>query len=513
VRHPTPWIALALVLLWPAAPAAAGEDERSVLVFGPGSTNADGVVAAGYVRERLPIRERPDERVGVTGIPFPADRAYWLTGNGKVSWCAGAPPARGAETVGRAREALDLLESDRVLQIVDGYLAAAPCIDDALDAASLAELYLLRGLAHHVEGRAGAAREDFAAASGIHPELRWDVGYPPDPQQVYLVAREEALAAEPAHFGHATSLAAGIQVTVDGRSVDALALHDLTPGPHLIQVIDAGGAVTSAMLRLEPGQTAVLVDRYGATAMAMAGPASAMSRAASTTILGSLAAQWNVGSVVVVDTTYREELGEPRIYRFHVTENTFEPLSAIRTLRKHMPRHADRVRLGASAGVLTDGGAVLDPTTDLAATESHWGLDPAGSLEVRIGGGFTPRAALHIQLHSQEDGKLLATPNLTGGLGYRWRPRFVQTYVGLALHFRTRAKALGEITGRFPIVTNAETGEATALPVDSGLGIDVNVDIVTPRLPSLFFRVRGSAAYYASGSRTFSLGAGLGLRL
>ncbi|MDP7115357.1 MAG: hypothetical protein QGH45_25495, partial [Myxococcota bacterium] len=171
-----------------------------MLVFGPGSTNADGVVAAGYVRERLPSRERPDERVGVTGIPFPADRAYWMTGTGRVSWCAGSPPGSAAVTVGRAREALDLLESDRVLEIVDGYLAAAPCIEEPLDASSLAELYLLRGLAHHVEGRAGSARDDFAAASGIHPDLRWDVGYPPDPQQVYLVAREEALAAEPAHF-------------------------------------------------------------------------------------------------------------------------------------------------------------------------------------------------------------------------------------------------------------------------------------------------------------------------
>ncbi len=484
-----------------------------MLVFGPGSTNADGVVAAGYVRERLPSRERPDERVGVTGIPFPADRAYWMTGTGRVSWCAGSPPGSAAVTVGRAREALDLLESDRVLEIVDGYLAAAPCIEEPLDASSLAELYLLRGLAHHVEGRAGSARDDFAAASGIHPDLRWDVGYPPDPQQVYLVAREEALAAEPAHFGHATSLVGGIEVSVDGRVVDGLQIHALTPGPHLVQLTEHGGAVTSAMLRMQPGETAVLVDRHGATAMAMTGPASAMSRAAATTILGSLATQWDAGNVVVVDTTHRKELGEPRIYRFHVVDGVFEPLSSIRTLRKHMPRHADRVRLGVSGAILTDGGAVLDPTTDLAATESHWGLDPAGSLELRIGGGFTPRAALHIQLHSQGDGKLLATPDLTGGLGYRWRPRFVQTYVGLALHFRTRAKALGEITGRFPVGTNADTGEARALSVDSGLGFDAIVDIVTPRLPSLYFRLRASAAYYASGSRTFTLGAGLGLRL
>lgn len=84
------------------APAAAQSDGAnanaevtSVLVFGPGGANSDGVVASGYVRERLPAKQRPQERISVTGIPFPTDRELWMTGAGKVAWCpAGSPPPR-----------------------------------------------------------------------------------------------------------------------------------------------------------------------------------------------------------------------------------------------------------------------------------------------------------------------------------------------------------------------------------------------------------------------------------
>jgi len=509
-------IGCAVVLLSTLAttgPARAGGEGRAVLLFGPGASNADGIVAAGYARERLPARERPDERVGVTGIPFPADRDYWMTGDGRVAWCAGTAPEELSVVLGRAREALDLLESERVIDGVDRFLAAAPCLTRAVEPAKLAELYLLRGLANHVDGRTAAAREDFAAASGIHPELRWDVGYPPDPQQTYLVAREETLAADPAQFGFTASLVAGLEATVDGRAMGGLVLHELYPGPHLLQIQGPEGPPVSAMLHLEAGDTAVMLDRYGASAAAMTGPHSELTRVAARTMLDALAAQWTASSVVVVDTTFRKELGEPRVYRYDVGSREFETLSAIRNLRKHMPRHADRVRLGVSGGVLFEGGAVAAPGEDQGSTESHTGIDPSGSIEVRIGSGFTPRAALHIQLHALGGGQLFAAPELVGGFGYRWRPRVLQTYVGLALRYRTRARALGDITGRFPLIQDAETGTATVSPLDTALGIDVNIDIVTPRLPTLYFRVGGSAAFYWSGARDISLCAGAGLRL
>lgn len=502
------WIAAVLTSTLAFASPARGEGEaRSVLLFGPGSANANGVVAAGYARERLPPKERPDERVGVTGIPFPADRDYWMTGNARVSWCAGSEPDSLSVVLGRAREAVDLLESERVIEIADHFLAAAPCLTMAVEPAPLAELYLLRGLANHVDGRSAAAREDFSAASAIHPELRWPVGYSTDPQQTYLVAREETLAAEPAHFGFSASLVAGLEITVDGRAMGGMVLHELYPGPHLLQIQGPEGPPVSAMLQLKAGDQAVLLDRYGASAAAMTGPRSELTRVAARTLLDALAAQWNAGSVVVVDTTFRKELGEPRVYRYDVGSREFETLSAIRNLRKHMPRHADRVRLGVSGGILFEGGPVAVAEDEAARTESHIGIDPAGSIEVRIGSGFTPRAALHIQIHALEDGQLVATPELVGGFGYRWRPRILQTYVGLSLRYRTRALALGKNTDRVPLIQDAES------PLDTALGIEVDIDIVSPRLPTLYFRVGGSAAFYWSGARDISLRAGAGLRL
>ena len=509
-------ILLTILTLGPSGPSVASEEgSRALLLFGPGSANADGTVAYGYVRERLPARERPDERVGVTGIPFPTDETYGMTGTGRVRWCSGGESGDLGDALSEAREALDLLESDRVEQIVDAQETRLPCMTEAVDSEMLAELYLIRGLAAFVDGHTGAARDDFAAASGIFPDLRWDVGYPPETQQTYLVAREEALAAETARFGFSGSLVAGLRLSVDGREIEMQRLHKLTPGPHLVQ-LHTGDGVVSALLRIEPGQTSVLVDRFGATAAALGGPTSDLSRAAATTVLDALATQWNVGTVFVVDTTYRRDLHEPASYRYDVGDKSFEKLTAIRNLTKHMPRYADRLRIGVTARVGGEGGPFVDDDLALQAPGPHLLVAPMGSVEIRIGSGFTPRGELRIPLHTSGGGKVVVAPELCGSFGYRWRPRFVQTFVGAALRGRFNALALGEVTGRYPVYSDADNdGDGAADPsdLDLGLGLDVIIDIVTPRLPVLFFRIEGSVTFYTSASRATSVGAGLGLRI
>jgi len=332
--------ALLGALLLPAtAPAEeATAPERSLLVFGPGAGNADGVIAAGYARERIRGKERPKERVGVTGIPYPTDQPYWLTGDGAASWCpaAGTAPPDLALTVKRARGALDVLESDKAVGIVDEFEASVACLTSVVDPALVAELYLLRGLAWHVDGEEDRAMADFATAAGIHPDLAWDVGYPPEPQQTYLVAREAAGRAEKATFGWRFSLLGDVTVTVDGREVEPFTAVELSPVPHVVQVKD-GDQVTSMLMRLDEGRRAVLVDRFGATAAVMAGPTDDLSKVAAETILDALAGQWNASHVVVVDTTFRKDLGEPLVYRYAVGGHDFEVLTALRTMRVHRP--------------------------------------------------------------------------------------------------------------------------------------------------------------------------------
>jgi len=275
-----------------AGPAAAEGDIRSVLIFGPGGRNTDGRIAAGYVQERLPPKDRPDERIGTTGLPFAADE-YRLTGAGQAQWCVPGAPAVGdvRETIGRAREALDMLESTRVVEIVDRFEAGAACLDTVLPAGDVAELFLLRGLAHHVDGSESLARADFARAAGIDPSLKWDTGYPPDPQQAYLLAREETSKAKPYRFGWSFSLTENAEIFVDGVPLGRIALHDLAPVPHLLQVKDSSG-LTSAFLRTEPGGTGVLVDRAGAITAVMTGPTDEMSRTIAAAVLDQVAVQW-----------------------------------------------------------------------------------------------------------------------------------------------------------------------------------------------------------------------------
>ena len=122
---------------------------------------------------------------------------------------------------------------------------------------------------------------------------------------------------------------------------------------------------------------------------------------------------------------------------------------------------------------------------------------------MRIGSGFTPRGSLRLLSHAVGGGtgNMLITAEFSGGFGYRWRPRFVQTYVGVALHGRTRANALGDRTGRYAIVTLPDGTQDTS-PLDTAIGVEANIDIVTPRIPALFFRLGGSAAIYQSATRT-----------
>ncbi len=452
--------------------AAAGEGERSLLLFGPGSSNADGVIAGGYARERIPIKERPDERVGVTGIPFPADQPFWLTGDGSASWCADGATLHGdlSHLVERARRAMDVLESDKVIGMVDDFERDAACVDEVVQAQQVAELYLLRGLARHVDGDLDLAKEDFGRAAGIFPDLRWDVGYPPDPQQTYLLAREETGQLETVTFAWSFTLVADMKVYVDGVAVDPLTPVELSPAPHLVQ-IQAAGELVSTLVRIPAGGSAVLVDRMGATTAVLAGPSNEIAAAAAHTILEAVAGQWNCTKVVVVDTTYRKAHREPLVYRYDLETRQFETLTIIKTLKVPAPPHADHVRVAVGGGLQVEAGA-----DDLEET-THLALRPSGDFDFRLGPTLTPIGGFDLIMHrlpSADGGgnSWYVTPQLRAGLGVRFRTRIVQPFLGLGVQMRF----------------DKNIGRETVF----GAALLANLDIVSPRFPGLFLRVGGS---------------------
>ena len=464
-------VLMGCLVLAPVVPAGAdGETVRSLLLFGPGTKNADGIEAAGYARERLHKKERPQERVAVTGIPFPTDQPYWVTGGGRASWCPSGGAVQGnlSHLVDRARRAMDVLESDKVIDLVDEFVANSPCLAEIAEPQLLAQLILLRGLARHVDGDGDGAEADFAHAAGIYPDLSWDVGYPPDPQQTYLVAREAISKAEVVSFGYSTSLLQPVVVFVDGVEIPPFVMVELTPVPHLVQ-IKGTSDVTSLALSLTDGDSAVLVDRVGANAAVMGGPSSDLSRVASQTILDALAAQWNAEQVVVVDTRYRKEAKEPLVYRYHLADRRFEDLTAIKVFRVHLPRHADHVRVAV--------GGSLQWETEANDVEGHLALRPSGEVEFRVGPSFAPGGGLDLIAHRIQDAttgesRWAVTPQLRVCLGSRFRPRFVHPYLGI------------NVLARF----DQNLGRGVVF----GVAMVGNIDIVLPRLPGWFLRIGGS---------------------
>jgi hypothetical protein len=472
IKTTTGWLVVGLLLFGVQTTAGAEDGGRSLLLFGPGSSNADGVIAGGYARERLPPKQRPDERVGVTGIPYPADHPFWLTGDGSAAWCPEGGTLHGdlPHLVERARRAMDVLESDKVIDMIDDFERNAACIDQLVQAQDVAELYLLRGLAYHVDGDLELAREDFGRAAGVYPELRWDVGYPPDPQQTYLMAREEVGQQERAGFAWSFSMVADLAVHVDGVVVEPLTRLELSPGPHLVQV-QAASELVSTLVRIPAGGNAVLVDRLGATTAVLRGPLDPISAAASHTILAAVAGQWNATEVVVVDTTYRKVHREPAVYRYDVATGEFETLTIIKAIKVPAPPHADHVRIAAGGGLQVEAGA-----DDIEST-THVVLRPSGDFDFRIGPTLTPNGGFDLLMHrlpaASGDGMAwYVTPQLRAGLGVRFRTRVVQPFLGVGVQMRFD-KNLGR-------------------GVVFGAHLQAALDIVSPRFPGAFLRVHGS---------------------
>ena len=480
------WTILALAFtigVTSAAVASDGDDEddrdlgkRSVLLFGPGGSNADGMMANGYVRERLPMSERPKQRVSVTGLPFPTERPIWMTGTADTSWCqAGTTPPGSRETVlGRAREATGLLETSRIFDVVDRGERSAACAPEIVDPTMLAELYLLRGLAQHVEQQPDLAAAYFARAAGIDASLEWDTGYPPEPQQTYLSAKEAVIQERPFQLGWMLPNSPGLEVFVDGRPLASSTLKALPPVPHVIQLKDSDGAVTGIIVAPTPGDVAVLVDRDAAAASLMAGPANPLHSVVLSTVLGAVADQWSADAIVVVDNTYRPELSEPLVYRYRPDNGAFETLTAMKTVHRRSPRYADRIRIALGTGLIGESGD--------DALGVHLGLCPHISGSLRIGPGFEPGLSVDTILHNLDQigsGKWVVTPQVRGHVGYRWHPRFVQTFVGAGLNLRFN----GPLKAQTDFDGNAVT---------YGAEVIVNMDIVSPKLPGFFLRVGGS---------------------
>ncbi len=125
-----------------------------------------------------------------------------------------------------------------------------------LDARSLSDVYLYRGLARSELGSADAAWDDFVRAARLEPARVLDPArFAPRAVAAYHRAAAEALAVAPVNVALAPAVA---HVRVDGRDVDGpLAL---TPGTHFVRAVDEGLAPWSGTIDVTTAQQRVALS-------------------------------------------------------------------------------------------------------------------------------------------------------------------------------------------------------------------------------------------------------------
>jgi hypothetical protein len=160
---------------------------------------------------------------------------------------------------GDAEAAIAYMKWDEAATLLDALLAAEACLASPADGATGSRTHYLRALvAVHDEDKPLAWTE-FQVAATLDPELVWDESFPPVGRPVFDAALAELDAAEPLEL-----VVVAEQAWVDGREVEA-GVHALRPGPHLLQLGDAAGAITTYKTTLNPGVDYVLVQQEAVT--------------------------------------------------------------------------------------------------------------------------------------------------------------------------------------------------------------------------------------------------------
>jgi hypothetical protein len=169
----------------------------------------------------------------------------------KVTTCAGAAlaPASIEALVEEAEAKADYLEAGALDLVVTRLEAALPCLDQKLDPARAARVYLLQGHVHFQLGHTDLARAAWRQAHLLYPGIPWDPDLPPAGIQPF-----ERVRAELGSGGATVRLVpdVGGAVTIDGRPVPVGAGRlAVVPGRHVLQFTVE--KTSSLLVEIAPG--------------------------------------------------------------------------------------------------------------------------------------------------------------------------------------------------------------------------------------------------------------------
>lgn len=345
-------------------------DKRAALVYGPLGTPVSRSETQALLDARLGVDlGMPGRVVSLDEIPIPLGDPLWVLGGDGDQLCStGEQSPDWAAAIDTARGQLDSLETEAAQKTLDSAMAQLACADDVVEREILGAMYMMRGLARFFEERAEAARQDFRRAVTVNPSIEWDPNYPPEPQQVYLKAREDIYL--PGRGRVEASFLSGevLQVVVDGQSFAAGEPGglDVHPGYHLLQYLMPDQSLHSRVTYVEGGETRLLLSRAGMERAVLLGGSQPSNAPVARILLNTLCALWNVDNIYVADVT-NGSADEAYVYRFSREGARFE-----RMLPREMVEDTAEEAPAASAieGLLVLPNAVAEGASSTITVES-----------------------------------------------------------------------------------------------------------------------------------------------
>ena len=411
------------------APLGAVAASDAILIYGPEGAGSTELETAGeLLSTEVEDGSLPDSSIHVLDLPFPSADPVWIAGDARVAPCT--DPALEQEDIpgliGQAVEQIDALDYEAGRRVLDHAITALPCSVGTVDRTALIDVYYFRGIAAFHLGDRDGARQNFQYALAIDREKTWDTNYPPEPQQVFLLAKEDAIGLDRVQMGIDLAGADVSRFSLDGVAYEPTETHDVQaiPGMHLVQY-QAGSTAYSRLVEVRPGGPAALVTRRGLTSAVVRGPDATSMLPAARASLRALVQGRNLkrAYVVVVDG---EATG--RIYLYDETYTTLtESVTA--------PTHR-RVAPGGGGAAASPEGSPAGITLGLVGyTRAHgWsymGFDLRG--HIRLVGGLEIDLAGGINVAGHEDGEgrlMISLPFVRTGIRYRFGQGRVRPYVG-----------------------------------------------------------------------------------
>ena len=442
-------IALGLFALASCVPTGARAASDAILIYGPQSaTTAELEQANALLSGTVDAEAMPASSIHVLDLPFSSADPVWIAGDSRVVPCS--DPAFEAEDipalVAEAVDHIDALDYEAAKRLTDRAITALPCAPGAVERSVLIDVYYFRGIAAFHLGDRDGAQQNFQYALAIDREKTWDTNYPPEPQQVFLLAKEDAIGLDRVPLG--IDLAGG---QVDEFNFDAVAhppaeSHELSviPGMHLVQY-SAGGSAYSRLVEVRQGGSAALVTRQGLTAAVVQGPTSSGMLPAARASLRALVQGRNLKRAYVVVVA---EDGTGRIYLYDETYTTLAESATVAPDPGDDPGGDARRPLadGESPGGLTLGIAGFA----LAHGSPYAGFNLRGHVRLVKGLELDLGAGVNATRYTDDDGVRwgVGLPYVRLGVRYQFGTKRARPYVGgaflLSIYDATREYGEGD---------------------------------------------------------------------